>query len=107
MSHLQLPAACCLLRCTSASFTVALCLFPPVRTQAVETETPDILVLSVNGELPISKDVEELLKLVRTSVYIHRNKDVAGPQHAQLSQFNIEEKQPEQRRAYTARTSAP
>ena len=67
----------------------------------MEAETPDILVLSVNGELQISKDVEELLKTVRTSVYIFRNKDVAGPQR--VSNFNIEEAQAMPRRPYSDR----
>jgi hypothetical protein len=47
---------------------------PPAMTglQAVETEVADLLVVSVAGELPISREVEELLKSVKTSVYIFR-----------------------------------
>jgi hypothetical protein len=40
--------------------------------QAVEAEAADLLVVSVAGELPISREVEELLKSVKTSVYIFR-----------------------------------
>ena len=38
-----------------------------------------MLVVSVSGELPISKEVDEVLRTAKTSLYIHRNKDAAPP----------------------------
>ena len=59
-----------------------------------------MLVVSVNGELLLSKEIEELLKTVRSSIYIYRNKDVTGPQHI-IS--NIEEAPPPAQRPYSSR----
>lgn len=50
-------------------------LYPP---QAVDVENVDVLVVSVAGELPCSKETEELLKTARTALLIHRNKEVAA-----------------------------
>lgn len=49
-------------------------------TQAVESEGIDLLTVTVSGELPISKEIEELLKVVRSHVYIYRNKETSAPQ---------------------------
>eukprot|EP00798_Chlamydomonas_sp_ICE-L_P012615 gene12616-15843_t len=49
--------------------------------RAVENEHTDILALSLAGCLPISKEVEEVLKSVRTSIFLFRDKDAVVPSH--------------------------
>lgn len=71
--------------------------------QAVETETIDVLYLSVAGELPISKETEELLKSAKTSIYIYRNNQEAARSDVNLLPVNVIEEAPTEGYAYTKR----
>ncbi len=65
-----------------------------LRMQAVEAECVDMLVVTVTGEMPISKEVEELLKAAKTAILIHRNKDVTTPLTQLQAPLNVEEPAP-------------
>lgn len=47
--------------------------------QAVEVEGVDMLVVSVSGEMAVSKEVEDLLKSAKTSIYIFRADAAQAP----------------------------
>jgi len=48
----------------------------PELCQAAETELADIVMVSTAGEIPISKETEELLLTAKSSVLIYRNKEL-------------------------------
>ncbi|KAF5839751.1 hypothetical protein DUNSADRAFT_18753, partial [Dunaliella salina] len=48
----------------------------PELCQAAKTELADIVMVSTAGEMPISKETEELLLAAKSSVLIYRNKEL-------------------------------
>ncbi|GFH16730.1 uncharacterized protein HaLaN_13212 [Haematococcus lacustris] len=63
----------------------------PELVKAVEAETADVLVVSVAGELPVSKEIEEVLRHAKSSVFIFRNKDAVTAQQPTLALNVVEE----------------
>lgn len=65
--------SCSVCVCVHASLSPdCLAFLPAALLQAVESEGVDMLVVSVNGERPISKEIDELLRTVKTSILIFR-----------------------------------
>eukprot|EP00798_Chlamydomonas_sp_ICE-L_P002347 gene2347-8651_t len=70
---------------------------------AVDAESVDMLVASVNGELQISKEVEDLVRSVHTSIYIFRNKDEKPQAQSMMNNFHITEARASGMKSYSVR----
>jgi len=73
----------------------------PELCRGVEAEGVDVLVVSVAGELPISRETEDLLKNARTAVLVHRNKEAASTSEARGPSITVVEEAPAQQTGYS------